>query len=283
MPGTTSKGICYFCKGEFGKAGMMQHLKTCKQRAAGIAESESDTKSFRPKKTRLFHIMIQGFRLPMYWLHLEMPASARLADLDNFLRGIWLECCGHLSAFRIGNGSYSWNVEETDDAALDRLDEMLAQASAAYGDPTMPPRTASVNDLRYFQRVGKLPPFPLGRSKVRSMAPELGKVLQVGQKFTHEYDFGSTTELELKVVAEREGRVKKGKQLVEVLARNLPPTEPCTDCGKPAKYLSVVNDHAWCTTCAEEHKGDYEFETSIRVVNSPRMGVCGYVGKDEWL
>ncbi len=262
---------------------MTQHLKSCKRRTAGIAESESDTKSFRSKNTRLLHIMIQGLRLPMYWLHLEMPASARLADLDNFLRDIWLECCGHLSAFRIGDVSYSWNVEEADDAALDRLDEMLAQAEAAYADPTRPPLTASVDDLRFFQRVGKLPSFVFRGHKVRSMAPELGKVLQVGQKFTHEYDFGSTTELDLKVVAEREGRVKKGKQLVEVLARNLPPTEPCTDCGKPAKYLSVINDHAWCTTCAEEHEGDYEFETSIRVVTSPRMGMCGYVGKGEWL
>jgi hypothetical protein len=283
MAGTTSKGICYFCKGEFSKAGMTQHLKSCKQRAAVIAESESDTKSFRSEKTGLFHIMIHGLWLPMYWLHIEMPASARLADLDTFLRDIWLECCGHLSAFRIGNGSYSSDVEETDDAALDRLDEMLAQAEAAYADPTRPPLTASVDDLRFFQQVGELPSFTFRGNKVRSMAPELGKVLQVGQKFTHEYDFGSTTELDLKVAAEREGRVKKGKQLVEVLARNLPPIEPCADCGKPAKYLSVVNDHAWCATCAEEHEGDYEFGTSIRVVNSPRMGVCGYVGKDEWL
>ena len=32
-----SKGICSFCKGEFEKAKMTQHLKYCKQRAAEIA------------------------------------------------------------------------------------------------------------------------------------------------------------------------------------------------------------------------------------------------------
>ena len=36
------------------------------------------------------------------------------------------------------------------------------------------------------------------------MDVELSKVLKVGQKFFHEYDFGSTTKLALKVVAERE-------------------------------------------------------------------------------
>ena len=32
-----SKGICSFCKGEFEKAKMTQHLKYCKQRATEIA------------------------------------------------------------------------------------------------------------------------------------------------------------------------------------------------------------------------------------------------------
>src|SRR5437763_8152660 len=90
-----SKGVCSFCKGEFEKAKMTQHLKYCKQRAADIAAgAESSTKS---QKTKLLHILVEGRYNPQYWMHLEMPASDVLSDLDSFLRDIWLECCGHLS------------------------------------------------------------------------------------------------------------------------------------------------------------------------------------------
>ncbi len=36
-----------------------------------------------------------------------MNAGATLADLDDFLRGIWLECCGHLSSFDIEGVTYT--------------------------------------------------------------------------------------------------------------------------------------------------------------------------------
>lgn len=45
-----------------------------------------------------------------YWLYLEMPARATLTDLDGFLRDIWLECCGHLSAFDIGTVRYELDI-----------------------------------------------------------------------------------------------------------------------------------------------------------------------------
>src|SRR5712692_10165988 len=97
-----SKGICDFCKGEFDKSKMTQHLKYCKQRIASM----ETTKSQEPEKTKLFHLVVEGRDLPMYWMHLEMPADATLSELDDFLRAIWLECCDHLSAFRIGKAAY---------------------------------------------------------------------------------------------------------------------------------------------------------------------------------
>jgi hypothetical protein len=38
-----------------------------------------------------------------YWLYLDIEADASLNDLDLFLRHIWLECCGHMSAFAEDN------------------------------------------------------------------------------------------------------------------------------------------------------------------------------------
>ena len=49
----------------------------------------------------------------------------------------------------------------------------------------------------------------------------VGEVLRPGMKFTHDYDFGSTTHLALRVVGECEG--KAPVQRVRLLARNEPP------------------------------------------------------------
>src|SRR5437899_5789704 len=99
-----SKGVCSFCKGEFEKAKMTQHLKYCKQRATEIATELESTPALQ--KIRLFHILVEGRYNPQYWMHLELSAQDDLADLDDFLRAIWLECCGHLSEFTIGGTSY---------------------------------------------------------------------------------------------------------------------------------------------------------------------------------
>jgi hypothetical protein len=39
-------------------------------------------------------------------LHLAVPSNAQLDVLDEYLRRIWLECCGHLSAFQISRDEY---------------------------------------------------------------------------------------------------------------------------------------------------------------------------------
>src|SRR5713226_4858535 len=104
-----SNGICRSCQGEFDKRKMTQHLKYCKQRAVTIAGEDAAPSE---SKTRLFHILVEGRYNPQYWMHLEIPASDDLADLDDFLRAIWLECCGHLSEFTIGGTSYSSEPED---------------------------------------------------------------------------------------------------------------------------------------------------------------------------
>ena len=41
-----------------------------------------------------------------YWLYCAVRENATLDVLDKLLREIWLECCGHLSAFYIDNKTY---------------------------------------------------------------------------------------------------------------------------------------------------------------------------------
>src|SRR5437763_1540981 len=99
-----SKGICEFCKGEFMKNKMTQHLKSCKQRLASIALQEEKAQE---TKTRLFHILAEGRYNPQYWLHFEVPASKSLWSLDSFLKAMWIDDLDHLSGFTINGTNYS--------------------------------------------------------------------------------------------------------------------------------------------------------------------------------
>ena len=115
----------------------------------------------------------------------------------------------------------------------------------------------------------------------RSLDVSLDKVLKVGQKFTYEYDFGSTTELNLRVISERDGVVQEGEEddSVTILARNVPPVILCKVCGKPATkvvggYFNV-EENAYCNKCARRSE---DSDMMLPVVNSPRVGVCGYTG-----
>jgi len=115
----------------------------------------------------------------------------------------------------------------------------------------------------------------------RGLSVPLEKVVKVGQKFIYEYDYGSTTELNLRVISEREGVVQEGEEddPITILARNVPPVILCKVCGKPAmKVVSGyfnVEEIAYCNKCAMRSK---DKEMLLPVVNSPRVGVCGYGG-----
>jgi hypothetical protein len=112
-----------------------------------------------------------------------------------------------------------------------------------------------------------------------SMRAQFGKALQAGTKFFYEYDFGSTTALVLKVVALREQALPKGA--VQLLARNEAPQVSCQRCRiRPATQICTRcarDGEGWlCEACAVAHEcGD---EMCLPVVNSPRVGVCGYTG-----
>lgn len=120
-------------------------------------------------------------------------------------------------------------------------------------------------------------PDPWSGRKPKGMSAKLETVLEPGMRFTYEYDFGSTTELMLQVLGERQGATKK----VHLLARNDPPNIPCAECDKPATQVcaqcSYEGPKAWlCDEHAEEHECGEDY--FLPVVNSPRVGVCGYTG-----
>jgi len=223
-----SQGKCNLCGNIFKKTGITRHLKSC------IVDKEgknSSTKGKTLKKSIFFHISLEDRYLPEYWMHVEMSTDSKLSNLDDFLRRIWLECCGHLSAFTIDEIRYS------------------------------------VSPMREYGEKG--------------MNAKLGNVLRPEMKFFYEYDFGTPTHLTLKVVSEYVGQVRGKKPCI--LARNAPPEVKCELCGNHATEVCVqciCDDEGWlCDDCAGKHECGVDM--LLPVVNSPRVGMCGYTGKVE--
>lgn len=105
-----------------------------------------------------------------------------------------------------------------------------------------------------------------------SMSIWTEKVLIPGLKFTHEYDFGSTTELLLEVVGLIKALTSKE---IKVIIRNQEPEFKCISCDKKAEMIDSQGD-CFCKSCIEEEDGDELY--LLPLVNSPRTGVCGYAG-----
>jgi len=128
---------------------------------------------------------------------------------------------------------------------------------------------------------GHLSEFSSGK---RSDYEEIAKNRKIstfskGDKFLHEYDFGSTTETLVTIV----GRTvrKPQKAAVRLLARNVAPVFRCARCGAPAKYICTYcmydrDNPFYCKKCGKKHIHD---DMLLWVTNSPRLGVCGYEGE----
>lgn len=230
-----TKGYCKYCGKEYAKGGMLRHLPTCKMRKVKL-EAESGK-----SKGGYYELAITDRYDSDYWLIIEIKEMATLEDLDEFIRDIWVECCGHLSAFTIDGETY-----ESD------------------------PGTDSF----------------WGESE--NMDHKLKDVLTVGDKIEYEYDFGSTTELVIKV---QDYRIGKGEpDRITLLSRNNPIKKLCSHCRKnEAKWVDVEEMYGetpfWCEECLDGEYPDGEEDDELYllpVCNSPRMGVCDYEGSDKY-
>lgn len=230
-----SRGVCQLCSETFTKGGMSRHLTTCKE------HDWNDSKKSLAQM-RLLHLVVEDRYNNDYWLHLEVPEIATLGMLDQFLRDIWLECCGHLSEFFFDDTRYI-SYEEED----------------------------SISDI-----------YLLMSPSESMFETKFMHILPAGATFRYSYDFGSTTELQGRVVTERDGR-HPANTPVQLLARNLPPQYPCSECSEPAAWICPFcqweGKGMYCLECGQDHDcEDGEWDMLMPVVNSPRTGVCAYTG-----
>lgn len=215
MAKPSPRAECLVCNSRISDRGMARHLKTCLTK-----NQEKRLRQPGCVAGTVLHIRVRDLYATAYWMHLGVNIWATFGDLDIFLRRIWLECCGHLSAF-------SFKRKDIDmDAAV-----------------------------------------------MRSVV--------AGMELLHEYDFGSTTSLLVKVQDRHQAAVLKDEP-IELFARNEPPEIWCDECGNQLAVV-ICPDCQWdecgwlCKSCSKKHQcGD---ELFLPVVNSPRAGVCAYTGR----
>jgi hypothetical protein len=124
---------------------------------------------------------------------------------------------------------------------------------------------------------GHLSEFYAGAHRKITMSTKVGEVFgSISNRLGYTYDFGSSTEL----VVSLSGFAEAGSgDPVRIVARNEPPIWPCDACGQAATGVCVQCAYEGGFCCAEHGDShDCGEEMLLPVVNSPRMGVCGYTG-----
>ena len=202
---------------------MTRHLASCPSRKAAIQQAESQGKG---KSQTLFHLRIQDAYLTAFWLDLEVKSTTKLSDLDQYLRAIWLECCGHLSNF-----------------STEQFGEAIA------------------------------------------MSRTIGAIAKTRSPLHHIYDYGTSSETQVTIVGERVGQPLT-RHAIALMARNTIPPVTCIVCDQPATRLClecITEEDVWGSLC-EQHAQDPKHQgygEPIAIVNSPRLGMCGYEGPAE--
>lgn len=95
------QGVCRFCLKTYAGRSMGRHLSVCPAKK----EADKNIPGAVRARDSIYHLKI--YASSYYWLHIEIDAGSPLDRLDEFLRKIWLECCGHLSEFTIRGEHYA--------------------------------------------------------------------------------------------------------------------------------------------------------------------------------
>jgi hypothetical protein len=225
------KGKCYICNDIYSDSGLARHIKSCLIKTKDAKTNNSNISN------ATYLIKVQDKYDSGYYLYLMVDGCVLLSELDQYLRDIWLECCGHLSSFKIDEINYE-----------------------RYPDP--------------------------GWGDREGMDIEIEEVLDFGMFFSYMYDYGSTTELELKVMGIYQPLFsKKG---IYLIGRNLPREYKCENCDNKAEFQYFNMRHGEqgivCNSCMEKMESENTKDDDIYfsdIINSPRAGVCGYDGPTD--
>ena len=117
-----------------------------------------------------------------------------------------------------------------------------------------------------------------GDEPLQDMEVKLRDILAPGLTFSHDYDYGTTTRLQLEVI---EAYKSPFSAQPTVIARNNPPKFVCQICNQPAEIICHFCQEKTCSKCIKDHlckSGEDPENYASPLLNSPRTGVCGYDG-----
>ena len=130
---------------------------------------------------------------------------------------------------------------------------------------------------------GHLSRFSIGgwQGEEIPLSRRVGAIFQDDVELTHIYDFGTSSVTLIKKMSHRTG-VPLSTRPMFLMARNLMPETFCMECGEPATHFCMecmYEEESWtlCEQHARIHPHD-DYGEPIELVNSPRLGLCGYEG-----
>ena len=150
--------------------------------------------------------------------------------------------------------------------------------------------SATLEDLDHYLRAiwleccGHMSQFSIGGWS----GNEISKKRKIADAFkgeaalTHIYDFGTSSETLIKVSGTREGKPVTSRPIA-LMARNSMPEASCIECEQAASWFCeecMIEEEVWGTLC-DEHKKTHPHDNygdPIPLINSPRLGMCGYDG-----
>ncbi len=102
-----SPGTCLLCRAPVTERKALKHGMGCLEKSGWPAG----------EKPSLL-IMIRERQDKDYWLAVLARHDTRLGDLDRLIRDVWVECCDHLSSFKIGGVDYEPGTDPSSDLPL---------------------------------------------------------------------------------------------------------------------------------------------------------------------
>lgn len=118
--------------------------------------------------------------------------------------------------------------------------------------------------------------------ETRRMSTQIAAAFELETQAEYKYDFGTPSKLLISALAVRSGNWAGNP--IRMLARNNSPSMKCTACSKKAEWICIecLYENRPCLVCnrhVNEHSHDDDM--ILPVVNSPRIGMCGYEGPAE--
>lgn len=114
------KARCYYCNKELTERTIKRHMKNCAEMKECIDRELKQSKSRRKQ----YILAIKDEYSKKYCIYISIDAALQLCHLDQFIRDVWVECCGHLSEFTIDGDNYHDNRDGNYEMNV-RLNEVL--------------------------------------------------------------------------------------------------------------------------------------------------------------